>query len=359
MLTGLFSGLLRAVFLCFPAIRFSVMTVFTEIATANLLSPPVLFFLLGLLATLAGARLALPEGANKVLAVYLILAIGFKGGAALSLDGKGTEILWLLLAGIALSAMMPLIGERLLRHVSHLGAIERSALAAHYGSISIVTFVAAASALTALGIKHDGSMVAVAAIMETPAILTGLLLIYRARATAARQSGTTAHPPGLKSLLSEVFLNQTIVILLGALVIGLISGKAGMQSVEPFLVAPFTGALCLFLLDLGAQAGRGLRTGWKDLTPGYLSFAVLMPLTGAVLAGLMATSIGLAAGNTALLMTLAASASYIAVPAAMRLAVPEARPAISLSLALGITFPLNILLGIPVYVILAQVIAGH
>lgn len=335
------------------------MTVFTEIATANLLSPPVLFFLLGLLATFAGAHLALPEGANKMLAVYLILAIGFKGGAALSLDGKGVELAWLLLAGIALSALMPLIGERLLRHISRLGAIERSAVAAHYGSISIVTFVAAATALTALGIKHDGSMVAVAAIMETPAILTALLLIYRARATAARQSGATARVSGLKDLVSEVFLNQTIVILLGALVIGLISGQAGMKNVEPFLVAPFTGVLCIFLLDLGAQAGRGLRTGWKDLTPGYLSFAVLMPLTGATLAGLLATSIGLAAGNTALLMTLAASASYIAVPAAMRLAVPEARPAISLSLALGITFPLNILLGIPIYVILAQAIAGH
>ena len=332
------------------------MTVFAEIASANLLSPPVLFFILGLLASLAGARLSLPEGANKMLAVYLILAIGFKGGAALSVGGAGAQLAWLLLAGVALSALMPLIGERLLRFISRLGPIERSAVAAHYGSVSIVTFVAAATALTALGIHHDGAMVAVAAIMETPAILTALFLINRARASTAQGPANQLPASGFGSVLNEVFLNQTIVILLGALIVGLISGQTGLRSVEPFLVAPFTGALCIFLLDLGAQAGRGLRTGWRDLTPGYLSFAVLMPLTGASLAGLFAGSIGLGVGNTALLMTLAASASYIAVPAAMRLAVPEARPAISLSLALGITFPLNILIGIPVYVILAKAI---
>ncbi len=334
------------------------MTVFAEIASANLLSPPVLFFILGLLASLAGAQLSLPEGANKMLAVYLILAIGFKGGAALSVGGAGAQLAWLLLAGVALSALMPLIGERLLRVISRLGPIERSAVAAHYGSVSIVTFVAAATALTALGIHHDGAMVAVAAIMETPAILTALLLINRARAASIQGVAGQAPASGIGSVLNEVFLNQTIVILLGALVVGLISGETGLRSVEPFLVAPFTGALCIFLLDLGAQAGRGLRTGWRDLTPGYLSFAVLMPLTGATLAGLLAGSIGLGVGNTALLMTLAASASYIAVPAALSLAVPEARPAISLSLALGITFPLNILIGIPLYVILAKAIGS-
>ncbi|SSC64790.1 sodium-dependent bicarbonate transport family permease [Ciceribacter selenitireducens] len=334
------------------------MTVFSEIASANLLSPPVLFFILGLLASLAGAQLSLPEGANKMLAVYLILAIGFKGGAALSVGGAGAQLAWLLLAGVALSALMPLIGERLLRFISRLGPIERSAVAAHYGSVSIVTFVAAATALTTLGIHHDGAMVAVAAIMETPAILTALLLINRARASSAEGASNQVPASGIGSVLNEVFLNQTIVILLGALVVGLVSGQTGLRSVEPFLVAPFTGALCIFLLDLGAQAGRGLRTGWRDLTPGFLSFAVMMPMTGATLAGLFAGSIGLGVGNTALLMTLAASASYIAVPAAMRLAVPEARPAISLSLALGITFPLNILIGIPVYVILAKAISS-
>lgn len=334
------------------------MSVFMEVATANLLSPPVLFFLLGLVATLCGAHLALPEGAAKMLAVYLMLAIGFKGGAALSAEGTGTDLLTLLLAGLALSALMPLLGERLLRHLSKLDPIERSAVAAHYGSISIVTFVAATTALTALGIKHDSGMIAVAAVMETPAILTALILIMRARAQRDRATETMNRPkPSIAVLLNEVFLNQTIVILLGAFAIGTVTGTAGMKSLEPFIVAPFTGALCLFLLDLGAQAGRGLRIGWRDMTPGYLSFGLIMPLTGAALAAGIAYWAGLGTGNAALLITLAASASYIAVPAAMRLAVPEARPALSLSLSLGITFPLNIVIGIPVYILMARMLS--
>ena len=333
------------------------MSVFMDVATANLLSPPILFFLLGLLATLAGAHLALPEGAAKMLAVYLMLAIGFKGGAALSIEGAGQELLLLLLVGLALSALMPLFGERLLRHMTSLGPIERSAVAAHYGSISIVTFVAATTALAALGIKHDSGMVAVAAVMEAPAILTALLLIVRVRAAAQSGAASSTQRVGLPVLLKEVFLNQTIVVLLGAFAIGTMTGSAGMKSLEPFIVSPFIGALCLFLLDLGAQAGRGLRAGWREATPGYVGFGLVMPLAGATMAAGVAYVTGLQAGNTALLMTLAASASYIAVPAAMRLAVPEARPAVSLSLALGITFPLNMVIGIPLYILIARMLA--
>lgn len=334
------------------------MSVFLEVAVANLLSPPVLFFLLGLAATLGGAKLALPDGAAKMLAVYLMLAIGFKGGAALSTEGIGADLMILLLAGLTLSALMPLIGERLLRYVSKLEPIERSAVAAHYGSISIVTFVAATTALASLGIRHDNSMIAVAAVMEGPAILTALILVFRAR--EAERSGMGNAPRGslpLGKLLQEVFLNQTIVILMGAFAIGAITGTAGMKSLEPFVSTPFTGALCLFLLDLGAQAGRGIKTGWRDMTPGYLSFGLLMPATGALLAAAIAYAAHLETGNAALLITLAASASYIAVPAAMRLAVPEARPAISLSLALGVTFPLNIVVGIPIYILIARMLS--
>ncbi|WP_027488828.1 sodium-dependent bicarbonate transport family permease [Allorhizobium undicola] len=327
---------------------------FLDMALANLASAPVLFFLLGIAATLAGSTLSLPEGAAKMLSIYLMMAIGFKGGAALAGGEGGGHLPLILLAGLALSALMPLIGERYLRVLSRVGPIERAAIAGHYGSISIVTFVAATSALAALGIAHDPGMVAVAAAMETPAILTALILVYRARAAAGKGEGISWKP-----LLREVFLNGAIVILFGSFLIGLATGKPGLATVKPFLVDPFNGALCLFLLDLGAQAAKGLRTGWKELTPRLLSFALLMPVTGVVLAGGVAFAAGLDAGNTMLLMTLAASASYIAVPAAMRFAVPEARPAMSLSLSLGLTFPFNILIGIPLYVAIAGWLAAR
>lgn len=333
------------------------MSVFFEVAAANLLSAPVLFFLLGLTATLAGAQFSLPEGAAKMLALYLMLAIGFKGGAALSTEGAGTDLAVLLLAGITLSALMPLLGERLLRRLTRLDPIERSAVAAHYGSISLVTFLAATTTLSALGLKHDSGMVAVAAIMEAPAILTAMILIGRARAKAALPRPARARSATFAAVTSEVLLNQTIVILLGAFAIGAVTGAPGLKSLEPFVVMPFAGVLCLFLLDLGAQAGRGLKSGWRDMTPGCLSFGIIMPVAGASIAAGMSMAMGLTAGNAALLITLAASASYIAVPAAMRLAVPEARPSISLGLALGVTFPANILFGIPLYILLARMLA--
>jgi uncharacterized protein len=325
------------------------MDVFFSIAQQNMLSAPILFFVLGFAATLAGGNLSLPDAVSRMLALYLMLAIGFKGGAALTETTAHGEFAALLVAGIALSALTPLLGYGLLGRVSTLPPIERAAVAAHYGSISVVTFAAASDALARLGIASDGFMVAVAAAMETPAIFCALLLIFR------RNPSDAGEATKRKSALVEVFLNVTIVILLGSFLIGLLTGKRGMAEMSGFIVDPFRGALCLFLLDLGTKAASGLRKSWREMKPPLLVFAIAMPLAGALLAAGLATLAGASPGNTALLITLAASASYIAAPAAMRIAAPEARPAIYLGLSLGITFPFNLIIGLPIYFALAGI----
>lgn len=322
------------------------------ITAGNLLSAPVLFFVLGFAATLAGAHLALPDGAAKMMSVYLMLAIGFKGGVALNEHGLSTEAASVLLAGIALSALMPLIGHRMLGAMTALSDRDRVALAAHYGSISIVTFAAAMSMLASLRIEASGTMVAVAAAMETPAILTALYLIYR-------QSGATPDKPAAErrsQAFREVFLNLTIIILIGAFVIGMITGPAGLSEIKPFITDPFKGVLCLFLFELGGIAGRGIKVARKDFSPGLAAYAVMMPLTGAALAAMLAMLIGMGQGDATLFITLAASASYIAVPAAMRLAVPDARHGLAIGASLGVTFPFNLLVGLPLYAAIAAMI---
>jgi hypothetical protein len=329
---------------------------FISIASANLTSPPILFFVLGFLATYCGAHLSIPETAAKMLAVYLMMSIGFKGGVSLAAHPFEWNLLAVFSVGLALSALTPFIGYRLLGVMSNLGPAERAAVCAHYGSISIVTFAAASDALSRLGIPFDGYMVAVAAGMETPAILAALYILLK---SSPRQDLDEHGSPQIKKgTLTEVFLNATVVILLGAFFIGMISGEAGAKDLAPFLVAPFKGLLCLFLLDMGAIAAKGIRKGWKDMTPGLMAFAVLMPMIGATLAGASASMIGISTGSAGLLITLAASASYIAVPAAMRIAIPEARPSIYLTLALGLTFPFNLMVGIPIYISIASWITG-
>lgn len=325
------------------------MELFLLVARDNIISAPVLFFILGFAATLGGGNLSLPEGVSRMLALYLMLCIGFKGGAAMTGTVAHGEFLLLLAAGITLSALMPLVSYGLLSRTTKLPSVERAAVAAHYGSISVVTFAAASDALGRLGIGSDGFMVAVAAAMETPAIICALLIIF---SRSAKTSGTEAKR---KSALMEVFLNVTIVMLLGSFAIGLATGQKGMNELSGFIVAPFRGVLCLFLLDLGAKAASGLRTSWHDMKPPLIAFAVAMPLIGAGLGFSAAWLTGASLGNTALLMVLAASASYIAAPAAMRIAAPEARPGIYLGLSLGITFPFNLVLGLPIYFTMAGI----
>lgn len=318
------------------------------LAADNLISPIILSFALGLFAALARSDLTVPEAVAKGLSIYLLFAIGFKGGVSVARHGADATLILSLLAGVALSFLLPFLAFALLRAMTRLSATDAAAVAAHYGSISIVTFVAATSVLAAQGIAAEGYMVAVAAAMEAPAILAALWLV--ARAGGKRDTDS--------QLLREILLNGSIVLLVGAFLIGLSTGEEGFARIASFIDAPFQGVLCLFLLDMGLVAGRGLRNVRGVLSAGALAFGVLMPLLGS-LAGLGAGLVlGLSPGGVMLMMTLAASASYIAVPAAMRVALPEANPSVYLTLSLGVTFPFNLTLGLPVYLALALAATG-
>ncbi|WP_400085621.1 sodium-dependent bicarbonate transport family permease [Yoonia sp. R78084] len=319
-----------------------------SLAGANLISPIILSFALGLAAALARSDLTIPEAVAKGMSIYLLFAIGFKGGVAVSTHGIDQTLILSLIAGLILSFGLPLIAFALLRVMTGLSNIDAAAVAAHYGSISIVTFVAATSVLQGRLIDSEGYMVAVAAVMEAPAILSALWLV-------ARSGGGGKMEPGL---MRELLLNGSIVLLVGAFFIGAITGEQGLAEISPFIVAPFKGVLCLFLLDMGLIAGRGLRQSRGVVGMGAVGFAILMPLVGAMIglgAGLL---VGLSLGGVVLMMVLSASASYIAVPAAMRVALPEANPSVYLTLSLGVTFPFNLTLGIPLYLAVAQIVLG-
>jgi hypothetical protein len=323
-----------------------------DIALATLLSPIVLFFLLGLAAALLKSQMTIPEAFAKGLAIYLMMSIGLKGGVEISKGDLGWDAGAVMISAVALSFLLPLIAYSLLRLTTRLNEIDAAATAAHYGSISIVTFVAAGQAINAAGLQTSGYLVAVAALMEVPAIISALIIANRGQAKSGSVAGSERG-----ELAREVLLNASVVVLLGSLVIGWISGEQGMQRVAPFFVDPFQGVLCLFLLDMGLSAGRGLRNGWRQLGPGTIAFGLYMPLISAILAAGVAFLNGMSAGDAALLITLAASASYIAVPAAMRLALPKAKPSIYLTLSLGITFPFNLILGLPMYIWLARAVS--
>lgn len=318
------------------------------LAATNLISPIILSFVLGLAAALARSDLTIPEAVAKGMSIYLLFAIGFKGGAGVAAHGIDATLVGTLIAGTLLSFTLPFIGFVLLGLMTTLSVVDRAAVAAHYGSISIVTFVAATSVLGSQGIASEGYMVAAAAVMEAPAILSALWLVAR--------SGGKADVPG--GLYREILLNGSIVLLVGSFLIGAITGEDGLAKIAPFIVAPFQGVLCLFLLDMGLVAGRGLRDSRGDIGPGSVAFGLIMPLIGSGLGLLAALAVGLSPGGAALLMTLSASASYIAVPAAMRVALPEARPSVYLTLSLGVTFPFNLTIGIPLYSALATQIVG-
>lgn len=324
------------------------MTDILGLAADNLLTPMILCFALGLAAALARSDLSVPEAAAKAMSLYLLFSIGFKGGVAVSGHGLDLGLGTALVAGVILSAVLPLVAFPLLGALTRLDVTDRAAVAAHYGSISIVTFVTATSVLADRGIAAEGYMVAVAAAMEAPAIVSALWLVARSGGGARMDAG----------LWREILLNGSIVLLVGAFLIGMATGEEGKARIDAFITAPFQGVLCLFLLDMGLIAGRGLREVRGTLGPGVLVFGVAMPVIGAA-AGLgTALVLGLSPGGTALMMTLCASASYIAVPAAMRVALPEANPSVYLTLSLGVTFPFNLILGIPAYTAVALAVTG-
>lgn len=319
-----------------------------SLAGSNLVSPIILSFALGLAAAMARSDLSIPEAVAKGMSIYLLFAIGFKGGASVAAHGVDATLLKAIAAGIVLSFGLPFLAFVLLKTLTKLSQLDAAAVAAHYGSISIVTFVAATSILEGRGISSEGYMVAVAAAMEAPAILSALWLVARSGSAGKMEPG----------LLREIMLNGSIVLLVGSFVIGMVTGEKGLAEIAPFIVTPFKGVLCLFLLDMGLVAGRGLRQSKGVLGLGAVVFGLLMPIAGSLIGLALGVFIGLSMGGVVLMMVLAASASYIAVPAAMRVALPEANPSIYLTLSLGVTFPFNLTLGIPLYVALAAITFG-
>ncbi|MDH5255130.1 MAG: sodium-dependent bicarbonate transport family permease [Gammaproteobacteria bacterium] len=322
------------------------------VALDNFLSPPILFFFLGLLAVLVRSDLEIPQPITKFLSLYLMLAIGFRGGVELGHSVPGGQVLLMLAAAVAMAALVPLYCFWILRQ--RLDVYNAAAIAATYGSISAVTFVTASAFLDRAGIPYGGYMVAAMALMEAPAIVVAVIL---ARLALAR-SGATGDPSGdleggWSHLLRDAFFNSSVFLILGSLIVGMITGERGQAALHPFTNELFAGILCFFLLDMGIVAARRLRD-LRATGTFLLGFAILMPLFNAGLGIAVATLLDLGTGDALLFTILCASASYIAVPAAMRLALPEANPGLSLPLALAVTFPLNITLGLPLYLALIQ-----
>ena len=307
---------------------------------ALLTSPAILFFFLGAAAAFARSDLSIPEPIAKALSLYLMLCIGFKGGVEARAAGLNGDFLSAAAIGIALSALMPIVAFVILKRMPRLDRATACALAATYGSVSVVTFAAGQQHLAALGLASGGYMAAVLALMETPAILTALLLL----------NGAGRGEPGQRrAVLREVFVGAATVMLLGSFLVGLVSGAAGMARLELFVGPLFQGALCFFLLDIGLIAARRLMEGGRKLSPAVVAFALAFPLLSACLALGLTRLAGLSVGNAALLTILAGSASYIAVPAAMRLAAPKADTGVFVTASLAITFPFNLTLGIALY----------
>ena len=308
-------------------------------AFAPFASPVSLFFLLGLLASARRSDLAIPEATAKGMSLDRMAAIGLKGGVAVAKSGVNAEVASALLAGLALSFAIPILAYAALRSFGRLDQINAGAVAAHYGSVSVVTFVTANELLGASGLVVAGFMVAVLAVMETPAILSGLMLARR---------GTTSDGQSKGELLREVFLNASVVLLLGSFAIGLIAGPKGYAEVQPLFESGFKGVLCLFLLDMGLIAARRLIDA-RALNLRLAMLAIAFPVVNGTLGVVVGNLIDLDTATAAAMGVLCASASYIAVPAAMRLALPQADPGIYLTMSLSITFPFNILIGISLF----------
>ncbi len=307
----------------------------------NFRNPPILFFILGVAAVLLKSDLELPAPGPKLLALYLLFCIGLHGGVSLSKSGITQEVALSIVAAIAMSCVLTFIAFLILR--PKLGIYNAVAIGATYGSVSAVTFMTAGNYLTEIGVPYSGHMVAALAFMESPAVVIGLLCL---RIFAPKKKDEK--PTSLREVALESLLNGSVFLLLGSLLIGYLAGESGWTKVSPFAQGIFGGALCLFLLDMGISAGRGLG-GIRAAGIFPVVFALVFPLIGATLGIAVSKMLGFSQGDTLLFAVLCASASYIAVPAVMKTSVPEANPGLYLPMALGLTFPFNILLGIPLY----------
>lgn len=306
---------------------------------ANLLTPAILFFFLGMLAVFLHSDLEIPQPLPKFLSLYLLLAIGFKGGVELNQSGIDQSVLITIGLAMLMASVVPLYSFFILR--VKLTAADSAAIAATYGSISAVTFITATAFLQDLNIAYSGYMVAAMALMESPAIIIGVLL-YRLA------DNTNRGELSWSELLRDAFFNGSVLLLLGSLLVGVLTGEAGKKELQPFTHGLFKGLLAFFLLDMGLVAARRLR----DLRKAgvfLVSFAILMPLLNAVLGIGLAYLVDMPRGDALLFVVLCASASYIAVPAAIRLAIPAANPSLYVPMALAITFPFNIIVGLPLY----------
>jgi uncharacterized protein len=317
----------------------------------NLLSPPILFFVLGLCAGLLKSDLAIPEAVTKLLSLYLLWAIGLKGGVQIRAGTFTPEVAYSLGAAVVLAVVIPFYVFPLLK--SRLGPDNAGAIAAVYGSVSAVTFLTATSYLNRLGQPFGGHMVAALALMESPAIIIALLLIRRSGTPAAPLAPRERPATSLPESLREAALNGPVVLLTGSMIIGAVIGDKGFALVKPLAADMFQGVLAFFLLELGLVAAKRSRT-LKVVGPSMIAFAVVVPLINAAAGLALAYMLNLPRGDAFLLTVLAASASYIAAPAVARTAIPRASPGLYIPLALAITFPFNIAIGLPLYWLLVN-----
>lgn len=334
----------------------------------NFLDPAILFFAFGILAGALKSNLEIPASISRFLSLYLLMALGLKGGFALAKSGLTNDVAISLACAVLLAVCIPLVAYGLLRRIT--GAFNAAAVAATYGSVSAVTFITATQYLDHQQIAYGGHMAAAMALMESPAIVIAVILANSLRKSMTPalhlgvggvailgNAGGRGSCTGFGKILHESFTDGTQLLLIGAMMVGLMTGEAGKSAMAPFSIDLFKGMLAFFLLDMGLLTARNIgklrgQSGW------LLGYALVAPVFHASVALALAWIFGIAAGNAALLMVLAASASYIAVPAALRYAIPEASPSVYFSLSLGITFPCNIIVGIPVYTRIATHILG-
>lgn len=317
----------------------------------NFRDPAILFFVFGLCAGLLRSNLEIPQPIARFLSLYLLMALGLKGGFALADSGLSREVVTSLLCALFLAAAVPAIGYLLLRRF--LNGFDAAAIAATYGSVSAVTFITAVQYLDNHAIPFGGHMAAAMALMESPAIIMAVVLANRVRQKAS--AGGTSQPLG--KILHESLTDGAQLLLLGAMLVGLFTGVSGQKALQPFAVDLFKGMLAFFLLDMGLSAARNMGS-LRGKSVLVLVYAIAAPLVHAAMALALAWMFGLSAGDGGLLMVLAASASYIAVPAVVRHAIPEANPSLFIGMSLGLTFPFNILFGIPLYVGIAGAVLG-
>ncbi|MDF1658270.1 MAG: sodium-dependent bicarbonate transport family permease [Verrucomicrobiales bacterium] len=311
-----------------------------DLLVQNLVSPIVLAFALGMVARWVKSDLEIPDAIYQALSIYLLFAIGLKGGVAIS-ETPASDLVGPISITLILGVITPISAFFVLKYFGRLNRIDSAASAAHYGSVSAVTFLAAIEASKFAGIPADGYLPALVAILEVPGIIVGLLLAKQTRGG------------GIKAALHEVLAGKSIFLLIGGMIIGGVCGAAKISSVAPFFIDPFKGVLCIFLLELGMVAGRRIvdakNAGWRLIVAGCV-----LPMVHGLLGTFGGILFGMSPGGAAVFGAMVGSASYIAAPAAVRIALPKASPGIYLTLALGITFPFNLAIGIPTFLSFAQ-----